>query len=605
MSPNELCLLVLGVPLAAFVLLAIAHPLRKAAALPAFIVCGASTVSLLATIALLKSQIGLDGPVAEWGIRWMPISGTHAVEVGWLVDGIAAPMLVVVGLVALCVQVYSVGYLNHEPPADQGRYFTYHALFVVVMQSLVMAPNLLQLFMGWELVGLCSYLLIGFWWRKPDAGKAALKAFWVTKFADGGLLLGLVLLAAITGGFGWDPEGIPQTQLTVITLLLFMGVMGKSAQVPLHIWLPDAMQGPTPVSALLHAATMVAAGVYLVVRGWGLFVAAETTLMIMLWVGSITALCAACLAVVQDDVKKMLAYSTCSQLGYMVAALGAGGMAAAFFHLSTHAFFKALLFLCAGSVIHATGTNSMRAMGGLFGPMKWTGTLYLVGALALAGIVPLSGFWSKDLILESLHHGHHTVPLLICLFTVGLTAFYMGRSALLVFFGASRTPDSHPHESGPAMMAPMLLLGVGSAVVGGLYVGDFHSLVVPKQDFAFHYTVLGGIGLGLGCIGLVMAWMSHRGALQFGFLRPLGAWIMTGPIDSAFRGAYKTALLQGAVVVAWLDRYVVDGLINAIGWILLRSAKGSSELQTGRIDQYIWAVVMGTLALVIFAVWGV
>ncbi len=602
MSPNTLCALLLGAPLAAFLLLAVVPPLRRWDHLPAFLVCGASTVSLVAAAALMKLQVGSEIPVANWSVRWMPIGGETAVEVGWFVDGVAAPMLFVVGLVALCVQVYSVGYLDEESAAGKGRYFTYHALFVVVMQALVLAPNLLQLFMGWELVGLCSYLLIGFWWRKPEAGKAAVKAFWVTKLADGGLLLGLVVLATASGGFDWSPAGMDQRTLTAISLLLFMGVMGKSAQVPLHIWLPDAMQGPTPVSALLHAATMVAAGVYLVVRGWPLFEAAPVTLEVLCWVGGVTAFTAACLAMLQDDVKKMLAYSTCSQLGYMVAALGAGGMVGAYFHLGTHAFFKALLFLCAGSVIHATGTNSMREMGGLSRPMRWTAGLYIIGALALAGIFPLSGFYSKDLVLEALHHGHKWVPLGLCLVTVALTAAYMWRSALLIFAGESRGPGGHAHESGLAMMMPMVVLAIGSIVAGKAFVDVFHVLVTGHPAH-FHFTSLGGLGLGLAFLGMGAGWWSWKGG-SVGALSSLCAWVHKGPVDRIWVQAYRQALLGFAAVVAWIDRYVVDGLINAVGWAMLRNGTVAGRLQTSRIDQYLMAVAMGAIAFAVFSAMG-
>ena len=419
---------VLGAPLVAFLLVALT-PLKKRGSLAAKVVIAFSTASFLAATLLFLDQLDSPESVQRWTTTWMPTAGVPLAEVGWHIDGTSAPMLVVVGLVALCVQVYSVGYLDHEPSASIGRYYAWQALFVFSMQSLVLAPNLLRLFMGWELVGLCSYLLIGFWWRKPAAAKASVKAFWVTKTADGGLLLGLILLYSATQGFGWDPAGLSTSQLNAITLLLLVGVMGKSAQVPLHIWLPDAMQGPTPVSALLHAATMVAAGIFLVVRAWPLFEGAPITLDAMLWVGSITAFLAACFAIVQDDIKKMLAFSTCSQLGYMLAALGAGGMAAGYFHLTTHAFFKALLFLGAGSLIHAMGTNSMKAMGGLWRSMPGTFLLFTIGSLALAGLFPFAGFYSKDLVLESLQHEGAWIPLALLVAGVGLTATYVGRSS--------------------------------------------------------------------------------------------------------------------------------------------------------------------------------
>jgi NADH-quinone oxidoreductase subunit L len=570
-------------------------------------VCIASGFSLFVALSLLIIYHGL---VSEMGpdlvfkktLDWIPLGGEGLVGVGWLLDGVSAPMLVVVGLVAFCVQLYSLGYLDDESPEALGRYFTWQALFVVVMQAMVLAPNLLQLFMGWELVGLCSYLLIGFWWQKPEASRAAVKAFWVTKFADGGLLLGLVILAAATGGFGWQTGGLSENQLVVITLLLFLGVMGKSAQVPLHIWLPDAMQGPTPVSALLHAATMVAAGVYMVVRAWPLFEAAELTLQVMCWVGAITAFVAACLALLQDDVKKLLAFSTCSQLGYMVAALGAGSMAAGYFHLTTHAFFKALLFLAAGVLIHAMGTNNMSKMGGLAKKMPLTAVLFTLGALALAGVPPLSGFYSKDLVLEGLHHDHQWVPLGLAMVTVALTGAYMGRAVVKIFGGPPGDEAGHAHEGPPVMGIPNLVLGVFTLVAGFLFVGPFHTLL--GLEAGFHMTPLGMVALGLAVLGLLVGgWMARGGRVPG--VAGLSGFLRTAPMDRLFVGAYQWVLLGLARGVAWVDRYVVDGFINAVGWALIACSERARQLQTGRADQYIWAVAMGALAILVYTTWGV
>lgn len=598
-------LVLLGAPVLAFCLVALT-PLRKKGVLAAQVVIAFSTLSLAAACLLFWRQLGDPTLVDSWSIRWMSMGGESLVNVGWHIDGISAPMLVVVGLVALCVQVYSVAYLHDEPPAGIGRYFAWQALFVFSMQSLVLAPNLLQLFMGWELVGLCSYLLIGFWWRKPEAAKASVKAFWVTKTADGALLLGLIVLFSLSGGFGWEAGSLSTSELNLITGLLLLGVMGKSAQVPLHIWLPDAMQGPTPVSALLHAATMVAAGIFLVVRAWPMFEGAPLTLDMMLWVGSITAFLAACFALVQDDIKKMLAFSTCSQLGYMMAALGAGSMAAGYFHLTTHAFFKALLFLGAGSLIHAMDTMSMKNMGGLWRSMPGTFLLFTAGSLALAGIFPFAGFYSKDMVLESLQHGHAWVPLGLLMAGVALTATYVSRSLFLVFGGTCRKPDAHPHEAPFSMMAPMVILGALSIGGGFILFEPFHTLI--GVDAQFHWTPLGIAGLVLAGLGFgVGYWMSQGNSISA--LAPVSALIRSAPLDRAYETVWNRVLLVAGRGVAWVDRYVIDGAINAFGWLCIGLAKRTQKIQTGRADHYLGALVGGAIAVVLytviaFSLWG-
>ena len=378
-----------------------------------------------------------------------------------------------------------------------GRYFAYHALFLLSMNVLVVAPNLLQLFVGWELVGVTSYLLIGFYFRKPSAARAAQKAFWVTKFADMGFLVGLLVLFVASGSFGWDARLAPGIA-TAVTLLFFLAVVGKSAQFPLHVWLPDAMEGPTPVSALLHAATMVAAGVFLVVRADPLFAQAPATRTIMLGLGAATALFAACLALVQTDIKKVLAYSTCSQLGYMVAALGAGSVLGGFFHLTTHAFFKALLFLAAGSAIHAVHSNDIGDMGGLAKRMPLTAAAFVVGALALAGIPGFSGFFSKDLVLEAVEGKLGSLPWAALLATAFLTAFYMGRVVFVAFFGKpSGDGAEHAHEPGWSMRGPLVVLAI-LAAGGGLLAAPFAKLYGAEYHFEMGVGPSLGAALGLG-----------------------------------------------------------------------------------------------------------
>lgn len=581
-------------PLASFVLLAVVWPLRHTGRL-------AGAISTLAAVGSFGSAVGalatLDParPVA-WTTSWLTLGGRSMAEVGLRVDAVSSGMLVVVTLVAACVQLYSLAYMADEPKPDIGRYYTWHSLFIVAMGGLVLAPNLLQLLVSWELVGLCSYLLIGHYWRKPSAGKAAVKAVWVTRFADIGLMSGIVLLYVSTGGFSWDAPEIP----TAVAALLFLGVMGKSAQVPLHVWLPDAMEGPTPVSALLHAATMVAAGVFLIVRAWPIFAGAPEVLAVMCWVGAITAVVAACTAMVQTDIKKVLAYSTCSQLGYMVAGLGGGAMLGGYFHLTTHAFFKALLFLGAGSVIHAVHSNEMTEMGGLWKKMKPTTVLFVVGSLALAGFPGLAGFFSKDLILEELYAAGQLGPLALLLVGAALTPFYMTRVVCLTFLGAPSERSAHAHESPPAMVAPMAMLAI-LAVVAGFAGGAFAERL--GLEYAFHVSPVGVVAMLLAFAGIGLGLAKYNYGMMQGLAFPgLAAFIRSGPIDGLFVSGWRRALLPFAAAMGWLDRYVVDGLMNLIGVAALRGGASLRRVQTGQVQHVLVGVALG---LVVFALWGV
>src|SRR2546423_3454102 len=340
--------------------------------------------------------------------------------VGLLVDDLSAPMLVLVTLVSLLVQVYSLAYLHDEPLPSLGRYYAYHSLFAFSMLGLVLSPTYLQMFVFWELVGLCSYLLIGYWYTRPAAARAALKAFWTTKLGDLGFVAGIVMLWSATGTFEFETlfrmakdQTLPLEGLTTIMVLIYLGAVGKSAQFPLHVWLPDAMEGPTPVSALIHAATMVTAGVYMVARTYPLFALVPSVLTLIAWVGAFTALLAATMACVERDIKRVLAYSTISQLGYMMAANGAGAPEAAFEHLTTHGVFKALLFLGAGIVIHHLHTHDVFRMGGLFVQRPWVGGPFLIATLALAGVWPLPGFFSKEAVLAGGLPAHPSRPVRI------------------------------------------------------------------------------------------------------------------------------------------------------------------------------------------------
>jgi len=424
--------IILGGPFAAMVILGLLPPLRRSGRPAAYFSIACIGAGLIASI-LLFLRFNESGEILRWEFLWAPFSQFSSIHFGILIDGLSASMLVVVSLVAFVVQVYSLGYMSDETPGSLGRYFTFQSLFAFAMLGLVASHNTLQTYAFWELVGLGSYLLIGFWYKKPEAARAAMKAFWTTRGGDVGFAIGVILLWSAGGSFVFedlfhqaDTGALSGTLLTLGVIGLFLGAAGKSAQFPFHIWLPDAMEGPTPVSALIHAATMVAAGVYLMVRIAPLL---EHTPQVAFWImsiGAFTAILSASMALVARDVKRILAFSTVSQLGYMMAAVGAGGAVAGYFHLTTHAFFKALLFLAAGSVIHAVHSNDIFDMGRLWKKMPFTGLYFLVGGLALCG---------------------------------------MFRAFFVVIFG-DRDSQGHAHESPAIMTLPMGLLAVLALIAG-------------------------------------------------------------------------------------------------------------------------------------------
>jgi len=604
MNPLYLALAALFGPLLVAVLLGVVSPLRHTGKPAAWLSVFAAVVSAVLSVVLLIEQLSMGGALVDSQVSWLPVGGQSLVNLGVHIDGISAPMLVVVTVVALCVQVYSLGYMADEDGPGLGRYFTYHSLFIFSMAALVVAPNALQLFLGWELVGLASYLLIGFYWTKPSAAQAALKAFWVTKFADMGLLIGLIVLYTTSGTFGWDAATVTAlgtTGATWVAGMFFVAVVGKSAQFPLHIWLPDAMEGPTPVSALLHAATMVAAGVFLIVRAFPIFEAAPDILTIMAWLGSFTALFAASIAMIQTDIKKVLAYSTCSQLGYMVAALGTGAMMGGFFHLVTHAFFKALLFLVAGSFIHAVHSNDVKDMGGLWSKMKPSSVLFIIGSAALAGIPGLAGFFSKDVILEEVYESDRLVLWAVLLLTAGMTAFYMTRIVMLALFGARSEKAEHAHESPLVMLAPMALLAVGAIGVG--YGGGTIAEMAGIEAYQFHMSMTGYIatGLGLGGIGLgVWAYSpARRSTGVFSAMAPAVRFIRASAVDETARWLYEQFLLGLANTAGWVDRYIIDGLMNFVAWATIMAGRGLRRGQTGVVSDYVYAVIVGLIMIVV------
>jgi NADH-quinone oxidoreductase subunit L len=540
---------------------------------------------------------------------WFEI-GRADIGVGIHVDGLTVMMLVVVTFISLMVQIYSLGYMHGD------RRFTYFyaalSLFTASMLLLVVADNTLQLMIGWELVGLCSFMLIGHWWEEGVNSDAAIKAFITTRTGDVGLLLGVTVLF-FAAGQNFEianlnrlalTEGISHGVLLAGATLLFIGVMGKSAQFPLHVWLPDAMAGPTPVSALIHAATMVVAGVYLVARLYGVFWSAFSIdvggINLIALIGGITVIIAALLAFVQDDVKKVLAYSTVSQLGYMVMALGVGAWVAAVFHLFTHAFFKANLFLGSGSLIHAVHSNNMSDMGGLRKHMPTTFWTFMVGSIALAGIPPLAGFWSKDEILNGALAEGYPLFLVVGLIGAFMTAAYMTRACYKIFWGEYRG-HGHPHESPPSMAWPLRILGGLSIVVGLLNApgillfGDWvHFHVEGAPEILHHHD----FNVGLAATSVVVALLGIAASAAYymkgsfnGLTQRVGA-LRTGHkvlvnkyyLDELFiEGIVRKIQYPIAKAAYWVNQKVLDGAVNAVGIGAKRTARVTYEY----IDQMV------------------
>ena len=605
--------------------------------------------------AVLAEQLAGAG-TTELLFNWAS-AGTFNLQMGFRVDPLAAVMLALVTTIALLVMVYSDGYMAH----DKGyvRFFTYLALFSSSMLGLVISPNLLEIYVFWELVGMCSYLLVGFWYDRDGAANAAQKAFVVNRVGDFGLLLGILGLFWATGSFGFEEIGsrlqeavaggsLPNAAAILLCLLVFMGPMAKSAQFPLHVWLPDAMEGPTPISALIHAATMVAAGVFLVARlqpVYEPFPAVQATIAV---VGTITLVLGASIALTQMDLKKGLAYSTVSQLGYMMLAMGCGAPVAGMFHLVTHAFFKAMLFLGSGSVIHAMEevvghepvlAQDMRLMGGLRKYMPITSTTFLIGCVAIAGIPPLAGFWSKDEIL-GVAFGSFPLLWVAGFITAGMTAFYMFRLYFLTFEGEFRGGDkvlqaqllaaagkppgdgdghghaSHPHESGWQMAMPLAVLAVPSVLVGLLgtpWNSRFGNLLDPQEaaEVAEHFSwseflPLAGASVAISVAGIsvaVLAYALHKldlataVAARFPALNAFLAnkWYLDAINDKLFvQGSRKLAKS-----VLEVDSKVVDGVVNLTGLVTLGSGEGLKYFETGRAQFYALIVFGGVIALVV------
>ncbi len=599
---------------------------------------------------------------------------TFDLTLGVLIDPLSAAMLVIVSLIAFLVHVFSLGYMNDQGEVGLPRYYAGLGLFSASMLAFVFADNLLMAFMFFELVGLCSFLLIGFWFREPAPPSAAKKAFLVTRFGDYFFLIAVVgvFVTFGTGQFA-GTEGFPaqaeaaiadgasvfgleaSTWFSILGLLILGGVLGKSAQFPLHTWLPDAMEGPTPVSALIHAATMVAAGVYLVARIYGFYSLLPEVLAIIAFIGGFTALFAATMGLVKNEIKQVLAYSTISQYGYMMLALGAGGYVAAFFHLTTHAIFKALLFLGAGSVIIAMHHNeNMWDMGGLKDHMRVTYLTFLAGSLALAGIFPFSGFWSKDEVLtETLLHGLGGSPLLLAAYAMGLlavfvTAFYTIRMVMLTFHGAARTDTADDPESvGWNVKFPLTVLGILAVIAGllnpvpieeltGVHTSFLHSFLDAGDEAfltnAHHYEDLlgeyagystgalvgtetttmlvgAGVSLGLALLGAIAAYVLYSGAEPARHTESLGG-LHTLIAHNYYQDEYQVWLAEGVTVpiaraADTFDQGVIDGIVDGVSSVSLFSGSRLRRIQTGIVTNYAALLAIGLLTLLgVFAILG-
>ncbi len=667
-----------------------ARPVGRSERTIAWIACGSSGASALLALGVIADYLRVRSPrpfalpLWEWlapGALPGAAGGTPfdlSIGFGLLLDPLSVVMLFVVTFVGFWIHLYSVGYMAGE--SGFGRYFTYLNLFLVAMLVLVLGDGYASMFLGWEGVGLCSYLLIGFYFDRTSAADAGRKAFVVNRIGDFALLAGLFALAGRFGTLQFAelssriaasadalsaPYVLGLSFAGFVALCLFLGATGKSAQIPLYIWLPDAMAGPTPVSALIHAATMVTAGVYLVVRSNAIFELAPEISALVAWVGAATALLAAGFALVQTDLKKVLAYSTISQLGTMFLAAGLGAYSAAVFHLATHAFFKALLFLAAGAVIHALGgEQDLRRMGGLWSRLPIVGRTFAIGALAIAGIFPFAGFWSKDEILHaaaSSATSGHWVLYAVALATAGLTAFYMFRAFALAFLGSFRGDPhtlGHLHDAPKSMALPLIVLAVGAvgagwvgipaALGGGDRFGRFLAPVVARIDSgqeplehaaSSHAAEIGGMALALLVAGAAILfalrtyragpergaaaalrfprlhrWLVHNGWVDeiydatvvrgtWGLAR-LAARFDAGAIDRGLVEGAGRATVAGSWISGLFDRHVVDGLVNLSAWLLDRFSRSLRRVQTGAVSNYAFALALSAFLLVCaFAVW--
>ena len=624
----ELTILILIFPLLSFLILGIGGKWMKPAHAGLLGTLSLSLVTLLsyATAWLYftspRTAEGVYETLLPYNFTWLPFTQTLHFDLGILLDPISVMMLVVISTVSLMVHLYSFGYMKGEKGFQ--RYYAFLSLFTMSMLGLVVATNIFQMYLFWELVGVSSYLLIGFYYTKPSAVAASKKAFIVTRFADLGFLIGILLYGYYGGTFAFTPDSMTlltggAAMLPLALGLMFVGGAGKSAMFPLHIWLPDAMEGPTPVSALIHAATMVVAGVYLVARMFPLFIAyAPQVLEVIGWVGAFTAFFAASIACVQTDIKRVLAFSTISQIGFMIVALGVctdmnpheGGLGymASMFHLFTHAMFKALLFLGAGSIIHAVHSNEMSAMGGLRKYMPVTHITFLIACLAIAGIPPFSGFFSKDEILAACFHYS---PVMGWVMTViaAMTAFYMFRLYYGIFWGKeNKELHAHhtPHESPLAMTFPLIFLAAVTSVAGFIPFGT----LVSSNGEAYHIHLDATVAITSVLIAIlsiaIATWMYARSSQpvadklgkRFKGLHTAASHRFY--IDEVYQFVtHKIIFRCISTPIAWFDRHVVDGFFDFLAWGTHATSDEIRDFQSGQVQQYAFVFLLGTLALIV------
>ena len=619
------------------------------------VACGAMAASFVVSAASVWQLSSLPAESREMVATagaWIT-SGDFNVGLTLRLDPLAAVMILVVTGIGALIHVYSTAYMHDERDSEYARYFSYLNLFAAFMLVLVLGSNFLVMFVGWEGVGLCSYLLIGFWFQKKSASDAGKKAFIVNRVGDFGFVLGVLLLFVRFGSVDFQdvarsvatlgPEASFGT-LSLITLLLFVGATGKSAQIPLYVWLPDAMEGPTPVSALIHAATMVTAGVYMIGRNAVLFSHAPETLTIIAIVGAATALMAGTIGLVQNDIKRVLAYSTVSQLGYMFVAMGVGAYGAGIFHLYTHAFFKALLFLGSGAVIHAlSGEQDLRRMGGLRTALPVTYWTFVVGAVAIAGVPPLAGFFSKDEILFRTFAGGHMLLWVVGMLTSLLTAVYMFRVVFLAFHGPSpsataaqavhdddhaaphqaplhEAPGTHLHDAPPAMAVALIVLAVGSVVAGwASFGGRFEHFLEPSfAPQVAEAAAEGGLEVALMVVSSIVA-LVGIGLSMFFFLKRRGA---ADAMAERFGGLhrvlmnkyyvdeiYDATIVQPIRIVSedglWkeIDARIIDGAVNATGETVAGLSEGLRRLQTGSVRAYAGSLLFGVVLILGYYLW--
>ena len=621
----ELTILILLLPFFSFLILGIggkwmSH--RTAGTIGTLILGAVAVLSYVTAIQYFSAPRLEDGTFATlmpYNFTWLPFTETLHFDLGILLDPISVMMLIVISTVSLMVHIYSFGYMKGEVGFQ--RYYAFLSLFTMSMLGLVVATNIFQMYLFWELVGVSSYLLIGFYYTKPAAIAASKKAFIVTRFADLGFLIGILIYGYYGGTFGFTPDTVSlisggASMLPLALGLMFVGGAGKSAMFPLHIWLPDAMEGPTPVSALIHAATMVVAGVYLVARLFPVYYFQTPEVLVgIAVVGAFTSLFAAVIACVQTDIKRVLAFSTISQIGFMMVALGVSGYGghhglgymASMFHLFTHAMFKALLFLGAGAIIHAVHSNEMSHMGGLRKQMPITHITFLIACLAIAGIPPFSGFFSKDEILTA---AFEFSPVMgwVMTFIAALTAFYMFRLYFRIFWGNPAEHEHEPHEAPASMTTPLIILAAITCVAGFIPFGKFVSS--DSAEYIIHLdTTVAITSVVIACLSIGIAtWFYRR-------QNPI-----PGKLESSMKGLHTAAyhrfyidevyqfithkIIFGGICsgIAWFDRHVVDGSLNGLAAVTQRLSLAIRGLQSGQLQWYAYVFLIGTLVLTLLIV---